>query len=429
MSPHKAELDAKDVFQGQYRVARDREASEMAARSIDRVIIAGAGPAGLVTGLSLGLQDIPVVIFEALPAPSRAIRASTFHPPTLDMLETLGVTAELVAAGETVAIWQVRDRKHGKIAEFDLSVLGDVTAHPYRLHCEQHVLNETLHRKLEQVPNVEVRFGARVVAVDPRDDGIEVMIETADGRERHDGRILVGADGGRSAVRRSLGLSFDGFTFEQGLVQIGTPFDYRSAMPDICQMNFFSDPDEWCVLFHVPGYWRINFPIASGESDDEALSDDKIRQRLENFCPASSAGEIVHRNAWRLHQRVASDFRRGRVVLAGDAAHINSPFGGLGMNSGIHDAYNLSAKLVSIWRGEATLDALDQYTRQRRAVAMEDVQAQTIRNAKLLNERDPEIRERNLEETRSAARTPASARQLLLKTSLIEGLQRAALIE
>jgi 3-(3-hydroxy-phenyl)propionate hydroxylase len=129
-----------------------------------------------------------------------------------------------------------------------------------------------------------------------------------------------------------------------------------------------------------------------------------------------------------VHQRVAKRFRSGRAILAGDAAHVNSPIGAMGMNSGVHDAFNLADKLVAILRGEAADDVLDRYERQRRHVAVQHTQAQTIRNKRLLAEADPSVRKRNQDELRRTAEDPARARAFLLRASLIESLREAEAI-
>ena len=126
-----------------------------------------------------------------------------------------------------------------------------------------------------------------------------------------------------------------------------------------------------------------------------------------------------------MHQRVAKKFRVGRAILAGDSAHVNSPIGAMGMNSGVHDAFNLADKLVRILHGEADDAELDRYERQRRHVAVKHTQAQTIRNKRLLQERDPAVRRRNHDELRRTAEDPELARKFLLRTSLIESLREA----
>jgi 3-(3-hydroxy-phenyl)propionate hydroxylase len=139
--------------------------------------------------------------------------------------------------------------------------------------------------------------------------------------------------------------------------------------------------------------------------------------------------EIVGSNLYTVHQRVAKRFRSGRAILAGDSAHVNSPIGAMGMNSGVHDAFNLADKLVAILRGEADEDVLDRYERQRRHVAIQHTQAQTMRNKRVLTEKDPAVRRKNHDDLRRTAEDPKLARAFLLRTSLIESLREAERIE
>jgi 3-(3-hydroxy-phenyl)propionate hydroxylase len=246
------------------------------------------------------------------------------------------------------------------------------------------------------------------------------------------GAYLVGADGGRSTVRKAIGLEFEGFTFPERFIKVITPYDFSTHRPEFGYRNFFSHPDDYCTLFktpgeRAPGLWRIVFSSRPHETDAESLALDNIRARLDRFFP-DTAIEIEHLNLYAVHQRVASRFRNGRVMLAGDAAHVVNPHGGMGMNGGIHDAVNLADKLARIWRGDADDRALDVYDRQRRSAASEFVQAQSIRNKQLLDESDPAARRRNLDELRRTAEDPVLAHRFLLKTSMIDSVRHAAAI-
>ena len=393
------------------------------------VLIAGAGPAGMITALGLARRGVRVQVFEVDADLPETRRATTFHPPTLDMLDELGLVEDVIRLGQKAPTWQFRDRETGCVAEFDVSMLADVSGHPYRVQCEQFHLTRLIRDRLQEYPNAEVSFEARVTGFDQDDDGVTIRIENRDGPQTYGGSFLVGADGGRSIIRGALPVEFEGFTYDERIVQAGTPFDYSNALPDVGLINYISDPHEWCVLLALPGYWRVGFPMREGEKEEDALTDESLQARLHRFFPKSGDYELVHRNTWRVHQRVASNFRHGRVVLAGDAAHVNSPQGGMGMNSGIHDGVNLAEKLAAVWKHEAGIELLDRYARQRRHVAVEDVRVQTMRNAKLMNERDLTVRAKTLDEMRATAADPARARQFLLNSSMIAGLRAAAEIE
>jgi 3-(3-hydroxy-phenyl)propionate hydroxylase len=240
------------------------------------------------------------------------------------------------------------------------------------------------------------------------------------------GAYLVGCEGARSVVRKDLGIEFEGFTYPDRTLNIEVAYDFRQH--GYTERNYISDPDEWSNLFHwkgPPDRWRVHFPTAPLEAEETLTRPDALQARLQRFLPAGKAFDIVGCNLYVVHQRVAKKFRLGRAILAGDAAHVNSPIGAMGMNSGIHDAFNLAEKLVRVLRGEAEEEVLDRYERQRRHVAVAHTQAQTARNKRLLAEKDPAVRARNHDELRRTAEDPKLARAFLLRSSLIESLREA----
>jgi 3-(3-hydroxy-phenyl)propionate hydroxylase len=209
-----------------------------------------------------------------------------------------------------------------------------------------------------------------------------------------------------------------------------TPFDF-GASRGYCPRNYFADPDEWCNCFKVsadgpPGLWRTVFPTDQSLSEAELMSDEAVQARLQKFFPSDMPYEIVHRNLYTTHQRVAAGFRTGRVLLAGDAAHVNNPIGGMGLNGGFQDAANLSEKLAGVILDGESDRILDLYDLQRRTAATEFVQQQSIANKKQLEERDPETRRRNLDELGAIAADPARARQFLLRSSMLASQRRVA---
>ncbi len=200
-------------------------------------------------------------------------------------------------------------------------------------------------------------FSARVSALQQFEDRVEVAVEGAAGSRRISGSYLIGADGGRSTVRKALGIAFEGYTHPERFLVLTTPFSFDAQYAQ-CSRNYFSDPDEWCALFKVTGddgsgLWRALFPTRLEESDEQALDEVAVQRRLQKFFPKEGSYPVVHRNLYSVHQRVAASFGSGRVFLAGDSAHVNNPLGGLGLNFGIHDAVELSHLLGRVLRGEA----------------------------------------------------------------------------
>jgi 3-(3-hydroxy-phenyl)propionate hydroxylase len=396
------------------------------------VVIAGAGPTGLMCALALRRQDIPVVLLEAEPALTRDLRAGSFHPPTLDMMAPYGITARMLEAGIKVRHWQIRNKPGDLIAEFDLELLAADTPHPYRLHLEQHRLTPIQLDILRQDGGAEIHLGHQVTGFAQNADSVSVVVETAATTRTIEASWLIGADGGRSAVRKGLGVEFEGFTWPEIFVVASTPYDFgtRGFAPN----TYIADPVEFGAMFKVPddgppGLWRIAYPANPDESDEALLSPEHVEAAMQRFNARPEPYEIRYKSTYHVHQRVAAAFRAGRVLLAGDAAHLNNPLGGFGLNSGIHDAINLCDKLGRHWRGERGDELLDLYSRQRRAATIEQVQAMSIRNKRMMEERDPAVQRQRLQQMIELAADPMRARQHMLDTSMISGLRRSEQVQ
>jgi len=388
-------------------------------RGGEQVVIVGAGPVGLVLARLLAAAGIPATVLEAEGGIADELRASTFHPPTLDMLDTIGLAAPLVEAGLVTPTWQVRMHADGAAAVFDLSILKDDTAHPYRLQCEQTVLSRLLVADLATRPGVSVRFGARVAEVGQDADRAWAVLASG---ERVEGAYVVGCDGAHSVVRRTLGLAFDGQTYPETMILATTQFDFASAMPGLSNVNYiWTDSPAFSgnfSLLRVPGRWRTSLYPAPGETVEAARSPAAIERKLQAIVPRDAPYEVMEMRAYRIHQRIVANYRVGRLVLAGDAAHL------MGMNGGIHDAFNLAARLREIGEG-ADAAVLDRYTRQRQPVAAEQILGQSDGNRGRMRERDPVARRRILDGLRAIADDPAKALPHLRKTSMIDGLRAA----
>ncbi len=381
--------------------------------------------------LFLVARGVPVCVLERNAEPHDDPRAATYHPPSLEMLEASGVTAELHQRGILARTWQFRDRRAGLVAEYDLGVLAADTRYPYRLQCEQHKLVAMMEKRVAASPLAEVRHGVEVTDVSQDADGVTVTTERDGRAETLRVPWLIGADGGRSVVRKSQQIDFRGFTWPERFLVITTDFDF--APLGFAFSSYTMDPVEWTATFKVPGpdgtgIWRSVFPTHPEEAEADLLDFGRAADRLAGFVPESRAAKILHTNLYAVHQRVAETYRRGRVLLAGDAVHVNNPLGGMGLNFGLHDAASMAERLAKVWHGEADATLLDQYDRQRRAVAEQYLQQQTIANKQTLEERDPEKRAARMADMRRSVADPDAARRYLLRTSMIEGLQAAARI-
>jgi 3-(3-hydroxy-phenyl)propionate hydroxylase len=399
-----------------------------------RVVVVGAGPVGIVCALALSRHGVPVTVFEQEPEPFKDQRAASIHPPTLEMLDDLGVLSRIIDRGLISPKYRYHDRTTGAVvAEFDFGDMRDEFRFPFVLQYEQYKLTASVAAAHADGADFDVRFSHRVTGLTQHGDGVDVGVQSPGGIETHRAAYVVGCDGGRSAVRRFAGIEFEGFTYPEQFIKTATSFDFAEVNPGLAYRNYFSDPDEWCNLFKVrgespAGLWRAIFPIDPGEDESAALAGDRIEERLQKFFPKAGRYPVEYVNVYGVSQRVAQTFRRHRVLLAGDSAHVNNPIGGLGMNGGIHDAVNLAGKLARVMHGTAGEDLLDLYDRQRRHVAVEFVQAQTIANKRLLEERDAAVRRKNLDSLRRTAETAAAAKDYMRRASLLASLRSAAAV-
>jgi 3-(3-hydroxy-phenyl)propionate hydroxylase len=387
------------------------------------VIIVGAGPVGLVTANLLVDEGIAISLVETCADLPRDLRASTFHPPTLDMLERFGVVETMIEQGLVCPTWQFRDRNEGVVATFELSRLSSETDHPYRLQCEQWRLGELLYARLQANPLATIRLDTKAVAARQNVDSVELEVRLPDGgNETITGTFLVGADGIGSVARNAIGAEFDGITIPELFLTMSTTYDFRQTMPDLSNISYLSDPREWYVLIRTAKVWRALFPVDAALEDKDVTSPERGEQLLQRAVPRSQPYEVTHRTAYRVHERVASTYVQNRMMIAGDAAHVNNPLGGMGLNGGIHDAFNLSRKLIEVIRG-APIETLQRYSRQRRKVALDVVQQTTLRNRSILNTREPGARQAYYDDLRRTVEDPEKHRAYLMRTSMIQSLR------
>lgn len=399
----------------------------------DRVLIAGGGPVGTIAGYYLARHGVPVTVFEALDRIPADHRASTVHPSTLDMLAGLGMTGTLIGRGLISPVFQFRDRYEDRVvAEFDYSVIADETDHPFALQVEQHKVVGLARELAGALPDFTLRAPWSVTGLHQTADAVEVTVVNPAGEsETHRGRFLIAADGGRSEIRKALGIDFPGFTWGERFIIATTNFDFGAQDAGAFHYrNYVAHPVQWCALIKVAGddmkgLWRILLPAMGKEPDQVVTGEEWVQKKFAECLPFAPPYEIVHRNLYTVHQRVAESFHKGRVVLAGDAAHVNNPLGGMGMNGGIHDGLNIADKLVRIWRGEGDEALLAQYDRQRRPMAKKYVQAQSIQNKELLQEKDMTERRRRLDALARVAGNREACHDYLLKSSLIAMVREA----
>jgi 3-(3-hydroxy-phenyl)propionate hydroxylase len=399
------------------------------------VVVVGAGPVGLCLALALAQSEIPVTIVETMSDDdflNQVPRAGSNHPSTLEFFDGIGLYQRMLPRGIVAPKFQYWDRQDGSvIAEFDHAHLKNDTKFPFVLQCERIKIIEEALQMAKAHPLISVRMSTTFTGVGQMENDVVVRVTNSDGEtETIAGSYLASAEGARSIARKDIDVEFEGFTYPERTLNIEVAYDFTKH--GFTERNYISDPVEYSNLFHwkgPPDRWRIHFPTDPNEDEETLTRPEALQARLQKFLLIDGDYKICGWNLYAVHQRVAKSFRVGRVILLGDAAHVNSPIGGMGLNSGVHDAFNLAGKLARILQGTAHDAELDRYDRQRRQIAIKHTQAQTMRNKRLLEERDPAIRKRNHDELRKTADDPVLARKFLLRTSLFDSLREAEQIQ
>jgi 3-(3-hydroxy-phenyl)propionate hydroxylase len=384
------------------------------------ILIAGAGPVGLSLALALARKGIPAEVFEQDAELNTQIRASTFHPKTLEMFAEWGVADVIIRHGYKVDRLQYWERAPRRlIADFDYGCISDDTPYPYRLQCPQHIATRVLKPAIEATATGKVHMGHKLVDFTDCGSHVTARFETASGIVEREGAYIVGADGSHSTVRKQLGIGFQGKTYEDRFLLIGSDLNTNDLLPDAAQVCYIFDPQEWVIILNLPDIVRVVFRMTDDENEEVAMKEENLRARISNFFGEVPPYTIKTTQLYRVHQRVADTFRVGRALLVGDSAHNNNPSGGMGMNSGIHDAANLADKLQRIRNGES--DAiLDDYSNERRQYAIESVQLYTDQQYNNMVMSAEEERERRNKSLAEAASDPAKARAYLLRASMLE---------
>ena len=396
--------------------------------SDSQVTIIGAGPSGLTLAWWLVEQGVSVTVLEREIAIPRDMRASTFHPATLDLLTDSGLATELIERGTVVPQWQYLIHESGERVVFDMAHLSEMTAHPFRLQCEQFQLTELLAEKLANQPLCELRLGATLQSVIPGESQVTVQYQSAGEDSVNVCDWLIAADGASSQVRKSLGLHFDGQTFPKTSITLVLEYPFEDDIPNLLGVNYVWLPDRHYSLMRLRNTWRLTYSPEQDQDIESALSDAVAQTHIARVSPRASGAAILTRNYYTLHQRCLARFCHGRTLFIGDAAHLNSPAGGMGMNSGIHDARSLADHLVPVINGDDP-SLLERYDRRRRTIAQEEVQRLSARN--YARHRETEASKRMLiwNELQEIVSDPVKHRDYLLDAAMIRSRQREKTIE
>ena len=360
------------------------------------VVVAGAGPVGLVTALKIARAGIPVLVLDCEPDIIRWPRAVVYHAPTVEMLDRLDLLDELKVAGILKQDYQFRTVDGKILAAPSMSVLTpEDTPYPYNLHMPQHELARVILKNLLAIAGAEVRWNTRVTGLMQDAGGVTLTIDSSGTNDQIRCDWLIGADGGSSTVRRALGLSFDGYTHPERLVSTNVVYDFEAR--GYARANFVIDPVHWAVIVKVDrhGLWRVTY------GEDASLPEDDVEARIaehyRHLLPDRDAYELEAFSPFRVHERCAESFRAGRVLLAGDAAHVCNPFGGLGLTSGLLDGDLLGDTLPTVIQGRAGDDLLDRYSDERRRVFLEVTGPTAKENKRRMTEADPEKQKADFE--------------------------------
>lgn len=408
--------------------SRNPGRSDISKHTAESVTIVGAGPAGLCCALWLVRAGIPVTVLEKEPGLPEDMRASTFHPATLDLLDDSGISRSLIGQGTRVPKWQYLQHDSGERVVFDLDAISDVTEHPYRLQVEQFRLTHAIVSKLRDEPGFNLLRGARLTDVTPGNEAVDLRYEI-NGDERRDRTgWLIAADGASSTVRKQMGLDFAGSVFPRTSITLVLDHRFQDEMDELLGVNYVWTADGHYSLMRIRDLWRFSFSPRDEANPVEAHDRDAAEARLQSVFPREKPYRIHQLNHYTLHQRCLARFRHGRVLFCGDAAHLNSPAGGMGMNSGVHDAACLVGHLLPVLGGDDAA-LLDRYDRRRRTIALDEVQRLSSRNYQRHRETDPERRAAIWRKLQRTASDPERQRAFLLDSSMINSLRREAEID
>ncbi|MEO0062363.1 MAG: hypothetical protein RLZZ08_923 [Pseudomonadota bacterium] len=390
------------------------------------VIVVGGGPTGFITALGLAQAGCSVLVLEAADAVSDSPRAAVYHWSTLEGLDRLGIREEAEQRGFPKNGYQWLIRRTGEQIDYDLTVLRDHTRFPYNIHLGQDQLALIAHDRLDLLDNAEVRFGTKVDRLEQDATGVTLHVMTADGPQVLRAGWVVGADGASSTVRQQLGLAFDGFTWPERFVATNVFHDFESA--GYAQTTMVVD-DQWgavIVKISRDGLWRCTF------MEDASLPEDSLLQRIpaayHHLLPGKGDYRLSRAAPYRMHQRCAASFRHGRVVLAGDAAHVTNPTGGFGLTTGLFDAFALWPTLAAVALDGADPALLDRWAQDRRQTYLEKTSPQATAYKRFVfhaNGGGAELKAA-IAGTRAMASDPATR---LARLMFVKGLETASPVE
>ncbi len=399
-----------------------------------QVIIAGAGPVGLVTALGLAQSGIRVLVLEknSIEVPPQW-RGSTIHPPTLAIFDKLGLADEIIAGAIKVEVLQYRDLEIEEVVNFSYDCLDGQVKFPFRLQYEQYKVLKLLRTAASSNTKIEIRYNSLTESVTQDSDGVLVQVSEGGVTKSVRAGWLVGADGSHSAVRKALGIELDGFTYPYPTTVVATPFKFEDHFAGLAPVTYWSGPTGRLSMIRTPDIWRIAMTTPLEGVDISSDDRGSIAEPTQDFIvaielllkllPGVSLAdlELKQYEVYRSHQRIAREFSVDRVALAGDAAHLTTTNGGMGLNSGVQDAAALVKALVAAISQNSYLP-ISAYAKERKEFCTNFLQPTTTTNHKAVDNPDYNARKSRLNELSADTSNPEIVKQVIARASMISEL-------
>ncbi len=374
------------------------------------VLIVGGGPVGMLAALTLAQAGASVRVLDKEPQIINSPRAAVYFPSTLLVLEELGILDELNAIGFQNSDFGTHIPEFGYHSVVKTEATEGIP-YDYQLHVGQHEVARVAMEHAQKL-GVEVLFDQELHGYEEYDDRILALVSGPDSEATYEAKWLIGCDGARSTVRKLAGIEFEGHTWPERFIATNVKFPFKEL--GYSQANFVCDPVNMAVIAQLDtdGLWRCTYMEDSELPVESYL--DRVHQRYEWFMQGRKDYEIVSANPYTLHQRAAETLHKGRVLLAGDAAHATNPCGGLGLTSGLWTGVVLADVLGAVLRGEEEAEVLDRFSDERRRIFWEIVSPAATENKRMLQEQDMEQRRKDLEHVKALQTNPESGALLML---------------